>query len=219
MKTTSIIAIAIALLSSIQLATGATTTAFFYKAGLAGSYVAQNTPGTILDQNNWIFSTPGGINFSDHGIWLGVLKMGNPGTQWMIQIMAPQDGEINTGLFLANRWGMQDASISGFSWFGDGRGVNTSTTWFEISDFSYDINTNAVTSLAVDAIQFEETWNKKDVNFNTDPCAYISYRFNSSVGINEAPSAALLAQTVPEPSSFALAGLGVGLVFIRRKRM
>lgn len=211
-----VIATAVTFLSLpiIQTATGATT-AFFYKPGPAGSYIAQGTQETIINgKEGWSLPIPAKTNTSSISI---AMIEGGYDQWWFMNIEAPKGQLLTTGIIPASRWPLQDPSIGGFSWHGNGRGLNTSTSWLNVLEFEYDSISGTVVSLAVDAVQFEETWNSRDMNLNADKSAYVSYRYNSSVGINESPSAELLAQ-VPEPSSFMLAGLGFCFTFVRRRK-
>ena len=216
MKTIRIIAaITTAALSTTQVATCATTS-FFYSAGPAGSYIAQGSADYITNgQGGWVLSTP--IERPNDGSILIHMFESNYNQYWFIHLVAPQGQTLTTGLYSANRWPFQDASKAGFDCSGSGRGLNRSTTYFEVLDFHQDPITKIVKVLTFNALQFEEVEGEKlDTNLNR--YAFISYSFGSSVGISVSPSAALLAMTVPEPSSWLLAGLGACLMLIKRRR-
>ena len=192
MKTIKIAIIATAILSTIQISNGANAT-FFYKSGPAGSYVASNkgTDKITNGQSGWVIFTP-----TLNGSTVNLLIVENNHNQtWNVIISAPKgDKSLTIGSYSANRFVLQDSKLAGFDWFGNGRGLNTSTSYFNILDFYINPKTKTVERLAFEAIQFEETWGSKNLNYNKDRCTYLSYSYNSDIKVNDSPSEALMAK-------------------------
>jgi len=198
----------------IQMVCGATT-AFYYQSGPAGSFVAQGSLGTtIVDgQGGWTFSAPQ----KPYGEVLTLSMTGPSNQDWDICVQAPVGAVLATGLYQATRYPFQDASITGFSWYGTGRGCNTSTSWVDIKELKYDPTHTYFTAVAIDFYQVEETWNKVDVNVDLNKCAYGSFRYASDDDI-DVSSQMLRQAVIPEPSSFALVGIGLGSLLTMRRR-
>ena len=207
----------VALVISITQIATATTSAFYYKSGAAGSYVAANGSDSITGgQGNWVLSTP--LDQPSDGSIIIRMVEGNYDQWWFIHLAAPQGQSLTTDIYQANRWPFQSADKVGFDWDGNGRGLNMSTTYLEIVDFHQDPITKIVDTLRFNALQFEEVEGTTNLNFDLNRCSFLSFNYNSSDGISESPSAALLAMTVPEPSGWLLAGIGACITFIKRQR-
>jgi hypothetical protein len=207
--------IAATTLTQAQFAAGATTS-FFYKAGSAGSYIAQGSAGYISNgQGGWVLSTPLDQPY-DSSIFIRMVE-GNYNQYWFIHLDGPAGQTLTAGVYQANRWPFQSASKAGFDCASSGRGLNMSTTYLEIIDFQQDPITKIVKTLVFNALQFEEVESNTSLNLDTNRYAFLSYSFGSDAKINVSPSAALLAMTVPEPSGWLLAGLGACLIIKRRR--
>jgi hypothetical protein len=207
-KTNTGLVIITTILSAIQIAAGATT-AFFYKSGPIGSYIAQNGLDYIVDnQGGWTFQTPGGVDFGDQKMWTSLTNIN--GQYWHLYLTAPNGKSLSAGLYQTVGWGQNPNGYT-FTWLGNGRG-GSSICWVNILEFVYDPKTNIVTNLAIDFIQSEGT----SFDPSMQPSAYGSFRSNSNYSINMSSDAINL--VIPEPSSFLLAGIGTCIMFIRRRR-
>lgn len=206
----------VAIALSLNYTAPGATTAFFYEAGMAGSYIAQGSSGFIASgQGDWVLSTPLDQPY-DSSIFIKLVE-GNYNQYWFIHLIAPQGQTFTTGTYSANRWPFQNASKAGFDCSSGSRGLNMSTTYLEVLDFHQDPITKIVESLAFNAIQFEEIESSTNLDFSINRCSYLSYSYNSDIEISGSPSVALMAMTIPEPSSFLLAGIGVFFTLIRRR--
>ena len=117
------------------------------------------------------------------------------GQDWYyLDLVGPSSTSPTVGFYPdATRWPF-NGSGSGLSFFGDGRGNNTLTGYFNVLQADYDISGNIV-SFAVDFKQYDEGATANWVSG--------SFRYNSSI-------------TIPEPCTILLFGLGA--VIIRKLR-
>lgn len=206
MKTLSSLLVALVALTTIASATG-TITGFYYEPGKAKSYIAgyNTVGGTLLldDHPDWIF-------YAGHPSYEGwnatTFSISSPtlSQHWTLSIMMAHDAPFQIGSFVSTRFPFNADTVPGFDWSGNGRGSNTSTTYFDIREVKY--TEGKISSLAVDFIQFEETWGRtENLSLEKDRGAFGSYRYNSTIPI------------VPEASVFGLWVVGV-LGFLRRRR-
>ena len=105
-------------------------------------------------------------------------------TDWYyLYLIGPDSTQPTAGFYPnATRWPF-NGSGPGLSFFGDGRGDNTLTGYFNILEAKYDTSGN-VTSFAVDFMQYDEGVTANWVSG--------SFRYNSSIPIPEPASALLM---------------------------
>ncbi len=105
----------------------------------------------------------------------------------------------------ATRFPFNSPTKPGLSVSGDGRGNNILSGWFEVLEVEYDPSNTHIQKLAIDFTQYGENLTQ------SGPALFGSLRFNSTVGLT-IPSA------VPEPETYLMMALGVGLVFAAARR-
>lgn len=92
---------------------------------------------------------------------------------WNLTLSAPYGTELVEGTYNdATRYPFQDPGVPGLSFYGDGRGCNQLTGFFDVLEAVYDPDTGAIVSFAVDFVQNCEGWM---------PPLYGSIRYNSDV--------------------------------------
>ena len=117
------------------------------------------------------------------------------GTWWWMDFASALDHNLSLGMYQnATRFPFEPPNAPGLSFYGDGRGDNQLSGWFNILELTSDGN-GRVLSLAVDFIQFDEN---VFANWN-----YGSLRINSTIPLN-------ITSPAPEPASYFL--LGTALV-------
>ena len=164
-----------------------TSSSFFYASGSnEPSYVAQGSD-TVTPETGWTFLKPKKDHKDFNAIRLGMFSKSDPANykHWDICLQMPEDQPLKKGNYVAHRFPFQGKDYSGFEWSGNGRGLNTSTSYFDILEVQYSPVGKEIVAIAVDFIQFEETWNKGDVDKNTDRWSYGSYRYNSSLPLRK----------------------------------
>jgi hypothetical protein len=118
---------------------------------------------------------------------------------WTIDMLDSTGNPIDTGSYLGNRFAYEKPGVVGFSWIGNHRGNNTITAFIEVLEVVYpQEGGNVPTSLAMDFVQFEETWGDLSPSFETNKWASGSLRINSSIAPN----------VVPEPKVMELIIIG-----------
>ncbi len=185
MKKINAVAIFIAL-SFVTSASAETLTGFYYASGPnQSSYVAQGV-GMISPETGWTFSKPKKDHNDTNAIRLEMVSKNNPENYkyWNICLQMPEDERLKKGNYVAHRFPFQNKDYAGFEWSGNGRGLNTSTSYFNILEVEYSPDHKTVTKFAVDFVQFEETWDKTEVDQRKDRWAQGSFRYNSSIPIS-----------------------------------
>lgn len=184
-------------------------TGLYYQAGPNGSYIAQGKTEFIMDDENWIFFQPEKMYplDSDYGFRFRIRSRDRRSSVYLeIPGEFPREGE-----FLGLRFPFNDP-LPGFDWSMDGRGLNTLTASFNVREAVYDDDGN-LARFAVDAIQYEETWDDLEIKpEDSYRFAIVQYRYNSMVPFSGVSS-------VPDGGpSLGLAVIGlVGLVWVIRK--
>ncbi len=188
----------------------AAVTSFYYAPGSPkSSYIAQAVTTTLSPGSEWTFYNPYRVYDSYNAIGFNMRGPQYSGQWWDIQLWAPKNGLLEVGIYTATRFPFQDQeNTMGFDWSGCGRGCNMSLSYVNILEVEY-VN-GLITKFAVDFVQAEEVGNRALIDFNNDRWAQGSFRYDSEIPINTAP--------IPEPSMFALIGLSLGFVTLRRRK-
>ncbi len=196
-------------------------TGFSYSTGPdRWSYIAQGS-GLELPENGTQFFAPytrypASQNYSNSlelsiytpaGPIIPPFQFPTPDSDWNINLHAPNNGLLEEGVFIATRYPFNSPDVMGFTWYGNGRGLNISTSWVEILEVEYIGVGGPPSKLAFDFVQFEEISPAQNPTLETSRWSFGSYRYNSSVPLN----------VVPEPSTSILGMLGM-LLIARRKR-
>ncbi len=186
MKKIMILAIFIAL-GLIEKVSAQSVNSFFYASGPNNpSYISQGSD-TLLTETGWTFLKPKKAYFNKNSIYLEMVSKINPLNikYWSISLQLPEDQPLKKGNYVGHRFPFQGKDYAGFDWSGNGRGLNTSTSYFNILEVEYSPDGKEVVKIAVDFIQFEETWNKVVLDKEIDRWGYGSYRYNSSLPISK----------------------------------
>lgn len=161
------------------------------------SFYYYSEDGDFIGQGQEVFLTPDDGNFQLNSNFDNGITVSTPGliTSYSVNFSAPFDEVLTPGLYEdATRWPFQNSSTPGLSIFGDGRGCNTLTGQFEISEIAFDDSGNPI---AIDAI-FEQHCE------GGTPALFGRIRFNASPSV------------VPEPSgTFPL--LAILMLSVRRR--
>jgi len=163
-----------------------TITGFFYASGPnRPSYVAQGSD-TVTPEKGWTFLKPKKDHEDFNAIRLGMFSKSDPANYkwWNICLQMPEDQRLKKGNYVGHRFPFQGKNYAGFDWSGNGRGSNTSTSYFDILEVQYSPDGKEIVAIAVDFVQFEETCNKGDVDTAVDRWAHGSFRYNSSIPIH-----------------------------------
>gem|GEM_PF-5499233 len=200
-----------ALITSLAITTLAVNTlaltGFIYESGPQGSYIAQGDA-MISPASGWDFQLGTRI-YTDYELMSFSMRLTGTSRRWHIWLDMADGGELVPGFYEATRAPFNDTlGTAGFDWSGNGRGSNTSTSIFEIYEVEYAADSIAVSKIAFDFIQVEETWNTPfdELDLDTRRWSHGSYRLNSNIPFN-----------VPEPTSGLLSMVGVGALLLRRK--
>ena len=161
-----------------------------YLSGSPDSYVVGNQTITITPADGFTFSPTIGTHFygvpGPNYLDMAVTNFTNfPYYQWWYLDLAVPEGQLLApGLYTnATRYPFELSDAAGLSLFGDGRGDNTSTGYFDILEIAY--SGNQLMSLAADFVQYDE--------FNPQSISSGSIRFNSNIPINTSAA--------PEPTT------------------
>ena len=189
----------------------AAVTGFYYTPGFPRtSYIAQSVATTLNPGSDWAFVSPYNAYEGYNAIDFGMRGPQYSGGWWDIQLWAPNNGLLQIGTYTATRFPFQDrVNVMGFNWSGSGRGCNVSLSWVNILEVEY--TNGLVSKFAVDFVQAEEVDGRTVIDPINDRWAYGSYRYNSTIPLNTTVP-------IPEPSTFALIGLGLGFSSFRRRK-
>ena len=208
MKTKIFFAAAVAALTStVAVAGNLATTGAIYMHGDPGSYVGGGIDAT------WTHGVDGVLSEQNSGT-NGVELNFNNGSDWTFDFYAPTyDPKTNTlsgqplqvGMYTgATRYPFNSPTLPGLSVYGDGRGDNQSSGWFDVLDIGFNAD-GSLARLAVDFKQFDENTTM------SGPGTYGSIRFNSNIALDLTP--------IPEPSTWVLMGIGMlGTAYVVRRR-
>jgi hypothetical protein len=180
-------------------------TSFSYSTGPnQWSYIAQGA-GTVSPSDGWVFSLSASPDRSRVVISMVKNVPGEEYQYWNLDMKNSNNTPLLKGSYLATRFPFQDPGMTGFVWDGNHRGNNTLTAIVNIQEIKYTTGGGDVpTSLAIDFIQFEETWGNLSPSLETNRWASGSLRFNSEIAPN----------VVPEPNTVGLLLVGVLIVSI-----
>jgi len=176
-----------------------------YLTGSAKSYVVGVQTITITPSDGFTFTPTMGTNFygvtGPNYVEMAVTNFANfPNYQfWYLDLAVPEGQLLAPGLYSnATRFPFEAADEPGLSLYGDGRGDNRSTGYFDILEIAY--SGNQLISLAADFVQYDE--------FNPQSISSGSIRFDSDIPINHTPG-------VPEPTTAILFPCGLaGVVLV-----
>ena len=166
--------------------------------GSPSSYVVGNQTLSLFPSDGYSFTPTIGTHFSgDPGpdyIDIAVNDFSNANLHWFyLDLAVPQGQTLQTGFYAgATRFPFEASDVPGLSLYGDGRGDNQSTGYFNILEISY--SGTLLQSLAVDFVQHDE--------FIPNAISSGSLRYNSTI-----PPA-----SVPEASSLLLCLSGFALI-------
>jgi hypothetical protein len=121
---------------------------------------------------------------------------------------------LGVGNYIGVRFPFNSDHFSGFDWSGFGRASNTLTAFWNVLEAVYDTN-GLLTTVAIDFIQYEDTWDELDLTTliaNRYSSSFGSYRYNSTIPVN---TTGLLG--IPEPSSAMLISLFGSFISFRRR--
>jgi hypothetical protein len=199
MKKIILAAILLILTITCLASTGRAETSFSYSTGSPlWSYVAQGS-GTVSPTDGWVFNLSASPDRSRIVIDMVKNVPGEEYQYWNLDMKNSNNTPLLEGSYLATRFPFQDPGMTGFVWGGNHRGNNTLTATIDILEINYTAGSGDVpTSLAMDFIQFEETWGDLSPSFETNKWASGSLRINSSIAPN----------VVPEPKVMELIIIG-----------
>lgn len=170
-------------------------TASVYLVADGGSWVGGAIGGTEV---TWTQGVTGQfVGWPNYGSYdNGIDIRYNDGNSWDFQFAGP--GPLHLGMYLdARRFPFNGPDNPGISIYGNGRGNNQQSGWFNVLELSYSPDGN-LNSFAVDFKQYDESLT------SSGPGLYGSLRFNSNISITAAP--------VPEPEAALLAIIGLATV-------
>lgn len=176
-----------------------------YLKGEPGSYISG---GIGAPEVTWVHGREG-IFFVSSNFDKGASVRFDDGRSWSFDFAAPTYNPVNNtndGQFLkvgfydgATRFPFNSPTKPGLSVFGNGRGNNQLSGWFDVREIAYATNGD-VTRLAVDFRQYDENLTQ------TGPSLYGSLRINSSIPLTP----------IPVPSSAVLLLSALAVFWIRR---
>jgi hypothetical protein len=168
--------------------------------GSSSSYVVGNQTLSLLPTDGYSFTPTIGTHFfgdpAPDYIDIAVNAFPDTDLHWFyLDLAVPQGQTLQPGFYpSATRYPFEASSVPGLSLYGDGRGDNQSTGYFDILEISY--SGTLLESLAVDFVQYDE--------LNPDAISSGSLRYNSTIPV----------ASVPEVSSFFLCLSGFALILV-----
>lgn len=170
-----------------------------YYTSSPSSWVGQGQTVLVTPADGFRFGVSRNFDQSLYFSILGDLTNPNPlaSRWWFLDFAGPYGQELQPGAYLnATRYPFQNFNVPGLSFYGNGRGDNQDSGYFDVLQATYGSD-GSVLSFAADFLQIDEN--------NTAAWSRGSFRYNSDVPL-----------TIPEPASIALVGLGLaGIAFAR----
>ena len=157
-----------ALLVNGALSTHAQTTAFYFTSSRS-SWIGQGQTLLASSANGYTINHVLGLN--QYEVAFDVIPTPSTGNWWWLEMNNPQGASpyLTNGLY-ENAERLGGNAGPGLSFYGAGRGDNTSTGYFNVLDIVYDANHNLL-SFAADFVQYDygltTEWNQGSIRYNS----------------------------------------------------